>query len=91
MKVIHISGAPPGWKDNPDYVYIGRFSKWGNPSVLGQDGSRQQIIEKHRDNLLHGRLSHLLEDLEELRDKILVCHCKPAACHGDTYVELLNE
>jgi hypothetical protein len=29
-------------------------------------------------------------DLHELKDKRLGCYCKPLACHGDVYVELLN-
>lgn len=88
--LIHMSQAPEGWEDNSDYVYIGRGTKWGNPFELGPDGSRKQVIAKHKDELLHGWLRDLLDELEELRGKILVCHCKPALCHGDTYVELLN-
>ena len=33
----------------------------------------------------------LLGQLEELRGKTLVCHCKPLPCHGDVLVELLHE
>jgi hypothetical protein len=29
-------------------VYIGRPSKWGNPFVIGRDGSREEVIEKYR-------------------------------------------
>jgi len=27
-------------------VYIGRPSKWGNPFVIGRDGSRADVIAK---------------------------------------------
>jgi len=28
-------------------VYIGRPSKWGNPFVIGRDGTRPQVIERY--------------------------------------------
>jgi len=73
----------------PYDVYIGRAvprlglpqSKWANPFRIGRDGTREECIEKYRAYLL-GR-SDLLEDLEELRGKVLGCWCKPEACHGD--------
>jgi hypothetical protein len=30
----------------------------------------------------------LLNDLHELKNKTLVCFCKPKACHGDILAEL---
>ncbi|RWK52772.1 MAG: DUF4326 domain-containing protein, partial [Mesorhizobium sp.] len=32
----------------PGRVYIGRPSKWGNPFVIGPDGSRAEVIAKYR-------------------------------------------
>lgn len=87
--LINISRAPPEWREHSDYTYIGRGTKWGNPFELGRDGSRREVIAKHKQALMHGELQHLLDDLYELEGRILVCHCKPAACHGDTYIELL--
>ena len=89
-QVINIRNAPPGWQSNPDYVLIDRTTEWGNPFVLGTNGTIEEVIAKHKDMLLNGNRSYLLSQLELLRDKILVCHCKPRLCHGDTYVELLN-
>ena len=28
-------------------IYIGRGSKWGNPFVIGKDGTRAEVIEKY--------------------------------------------
>lgn len=70
-------------------VYIGRPGKWGNPFVIGRDGSREQVIAKFRDYLL--RSPRLMADLHELRGRDLVCWCAPCACHGDVLVELANE
>jgi hypothetical protein len=60
-----------------DAVYIGRGSPWGNPFKIGQHGTREQVIERYRREVLP-RL-----DLRPLVGKSLVCFCAPAACHGD--------
>jgi hypothetical protein len=69
-------------------VYIGRPSKWGNPFVLGKDGSRAEVITKYRAYLLANR--KLMADIGELRGKILGCWCAPQACHGDVLAEVAN-
>ena len=78
-------------------VYIGRGSKWGNPyshsdntKALYKVKSRKEAIEKYRDYILNGDGKHLLNDLHELKNKTLVCFCKPKVCHGDVLVELLQ-
>lgn len=71
-------------------VYIGRAgrgqsSSWGNPFVIGQHGTRAQVIELFKQQLWQriksGQIS--LEELAALDGKTLGCFCKPAACHGD--------
>ena len=69
-------------------VYIGRPSKWGNPFVIGRDGTRAQVIAKYRAWLL--RNDALMAALPELRGKDLVCWCAPSPCHGDVLLELAN-
>ena len=69
-------------------VYIGRPSKWGNPYSIGQDGTRSDVIAKHRE-WLKGQ-PHLLDALPELKGKNLVCYCAPQACHGDTLLKLTS-
>lgn len=70
-------------------VYIGRGSKWGNPFVIGVDGTREEVVSKYKDWIL--QQPELLNDLEELKGKTLGCFCKPKNCHGDILIELLNE
>lgn len=70
-------------------VFIGRPSKWGNPFVIGPDGTRKEVIKKYKDYILSS--SDLLKDLDELEGKILGCYCKPKACHGDVLVELIEK
>ena len=73
-------------KYKEDYdVYIGRGSKWGNPFVIGKDGTREEVIEKYRlwlwEQIKGGHI--LKEDLLKLDNQRLGCFCKPQACHGD--------
>jgi hypothetical protein len=68
-----------------DAVYVGRPTKWGNPFVVGKDGTRAEVVEKYRDWLPMSGL-----DPTELRGKHLVCWCAPLACHADVLVALAN-
>lgn len=71
-------------------VYIGRPSIWGNPFVIGKDGSREEVVLKYREWLLNQ--PELIEKAKlELKDRILACWCSPLACHGDVLVEIANE
>lgn len=81
MRVVNVR------KENCD-TYIGRPSKWGNPFVIGRDGTRAQVIEKYRE-YIRGR-PDLVEDLRQFAGKTLGCHCAPLPCHGDVLLEKLE-
>ena len=76
--------------------YIGRPSRWGNP-FSHKDGtlaafkvaSREEAVASYEEWIL--TQPELLADLEELRDKVLVCWCHPKACHGHVLARLVNE
>ena len=70
-------------------VYIGRPSKWGNPFVVGKDGTREEVIAKYRAHVL-GDAQLLAAARTELRGKVLGCWCAPLPCHGDVLVEIAN-
>ena len=70
-------------------IYVGRPTKWGNPFVIGRDGSREEVIDKYREWLV-GNAS-LLADLAELRGQDLVCWCAPKSCHADVLLEVAND
>ena len=72
-----------------DSVYIGRPSKWGNPFVVGRDGSRIEVIRKYEAWIREQGV--LMACLGELRGKDLVCWCAPLKCHGDVLMELANQ
>ena len=75
----HKHGIPVG------AVYIGRGSKWGNPFVIGPDGTRDEVVRLYKSLLWAGieNGSVTIPELLELHNKDLVCFCAPLACHGD--------
>lgn len=78
-------------KDAPkDAVYVGRPTQWGNPYVVGRDGTREQVVAKYRESL--GKLGPLqLHSIkEQLKGKDLVCWCAPEICHADVLIEIAN-
>lgn len=76
-------------RNSTDGVYIGRPSKFGNPFVIGQHGSRDQVVEKYEAWFL--AQPALVEAAKrELRGKSLVCWCAPARCHGDVLMRIAN-
>ena len=79
-------------------VLICRPSKWGNPYTHKAGtraefivGSRAEAIEAYRKWITEGDGMHLLDDLHELKDKVLGCWCHPLACHGDVLAELADQ
>jgi hypothetical protein len=70
-------------------VRVDRGSRWGNPFVLGDDGSRDQVIMAYRDHYLPYKPS-LRSRIGDLRGKLLACWCAPEPCHGDVLAELAN-
>jgi len=74
----------------PDAVYIGRPSKWGNPFVIGKDGTRSEVIRMYEAWIRSQ--PNLVEDAKrELKGKDLVCFCGPKPCHGDVLMRIANE
>ncbi len=78
-------------------VYIGRGSSWGNPYAVGfgaspgeKQNDRDEAIRKYKYDFERNFLQKSKEDALELKGKILGCHCKPLACHGDVLAEYLN-
>ena len=55
----------------PNAVYIGRPSVWGNPFVIGKDGTRAEVVEKYERSLR--RQPHLMAQLGKLRGCNLIC------------------
>lgn len=71
--------------------------KYANHVVLLP--TREECIQAFRD-WLDGtawrdteqiRRQWILDNLHTLKGKMLGCWCKPYACHGDTYIDLINK
>lgn len=52
-------------------VYVGRPSIWGNPFVIGKDGTRDEVIAKYGSWLM--QQPALLAKLARLAGKHLIC------------------
>ena len=98
-KVIHIKDAPPGWPDDPNYVYVGRKKKglgdgfFGNPFPAGGDRTRAEAIEifrQHAEYLVSNNV-RFARAVAGLRGKTLVCFCHPKDCHGDVLAEMADQ
>lgn len=94
IKVIPFASTRVVNKDRGDEfeLYIGRGTPWGNPFAISDALSREQVIEMYREYFQ----KKFIDDeegnraIKSLRGRILGCHCKPAACHGDVIAEYLN-
>ena len=74
--------------------YIGRAyyhpgNKFANPYKIGPDGTRADVLAKHKKDFYENPELQAAV-WQELRGEILGCFCKPLACHGDTYVEYIR-
>lgn len=86
---------PRDWHRRPEtYVYIGRKSGslpeslFANPYPVAEHG-RDRAIAMYRGYVLAS--PHIMRAIPKLTGKILVCFCKPRACHGDVLVDLWNK
>jgi len=77
-----------GKRSTADRVYVGRPTMWGNPFVIGRDGTRDDVVAKYRTWIL--QQPALMADLHELRGKDLVCWCAPERCHAEVLLALAN-
>jgi prephenate dehydrogenase len=71
-----------------DAIYVGRPTRYGNPFIIGRDGSRAEVIERYAATL-HDRLRP--DEIEALRGHDLVCWCAPQPCHADVLLHLANQ
>lgn len=84
VKVFNLRHGPM-----PNAVYIGRPNKFGNPFVIGKDGTREEVIKKYRE-WFYSQPKLQEQAVEELRGKNLGCWCAPLPCHGDILLEYVN-
>lgn len=83
-----------GWRMPPNTIKVCRPGKFGNPFVVGADGTAAECVEKFARDIYHpnGRVGFEADDVATLRGKNLACWCKLGApCHADVLLELANK
>lgn len=93
-----------GWRLPPNTVVVARPTPWGNPYVVGRNGTAARCVELYTE-LLAGYVlmspgvdfeaclaaqRHVREHIEELRGRNLACWCGSGPCHADVLLEIAN-
>lgn len=74
-------------------VYVGRPTIFGNPFVIGRDGTRDEVIEKYKNWFLEKIINgpEFAEAVRALKTaSALICWCAPKRCHADVIGEFLD-
>jgi len=96
-----------GWRLPENAVNVARRGPWGNPFVIGRDGTREECVALYA-ALLAGTIcetsaapiaqqrkvqAHVAGNLGLLRGKDLACWCRldGRPCHADVLLRLANE
>lgn len=75
------------WAEQKGFaVRIDRSSKYGNPFILDQDGDRDEVCDAFKLHYLPFKKS-IQKDADKLIGKVLVCHCYPERCHGESLIQ----
>ena len=70
-------------------IYVGRPGEFGNEFEIGKDGTREEVIAKHKAALLKDPV-RMARVREVLKGKSVICWYDPLPCHGHTLVEIAN-
>ena len=84
--VININTAAPAAAQAA--VFVGRGSRWGNPYLIGRDGTRTEVLRKYAQYILDD--PSFITDVKALQGQTLACYCAPRQCHADLLAELAD-
>jgi len=94
-----------GWLMPKNTIYVGHPTKWGNPFIVGVDGTREYCVFLYRSLacgfvVITSRATKTQMDAarlamqqakRELQGKDLACWCPlHAPCHADVLLEIAN-
>jgi hypothetical protein len=68
---------------------VDRGTKFGNPFVLDADGDRDAVCDCYELHYLPNKPS-IQKEIPKLKGKVLICHCHPLRCHGDSLASQSN-
>lgn len=85
-------------------VYVGRGTRFGNPFVVGKDGTLEEVLAKYENHIFpyeHGKksildyqttLMNIASIITDLKGKNLMCWCKlDCKCHADILLKVANQ
>jgi hypothetical protein len=80
------------WAEREGYaIRIDRSTRYGNPFVMGEDGTRDAVCDAFEIHYLpHKPSINSRIKSGDLCGRVLVCHCYPERCHGDCLASLAN-
>lgn len=70
-------------------IRVDRGTKFGNPFILNDDGTRDHVCDCYEHNYLPNKPS-ILNLIDSLKGKVLICHCYPLRCHANSLADLAN-
>jgi hypothetical protein len=70
-------------------VRVDRSSEFGNPFILEDDGTRDEVCDAYATYYLPNKPS-IKSKIKTLQGKVLICHCYPQRCHGDALAKKCN-
>ena len=74
-------------------VRIDHNLMWGNPYIIGNDGTRGEVMKKYetylRKKIARGEL--IKENFFLFKNVSLACWCSPKSCHGNVILKILAE
>lgn len=74
-----------------DAIRCDRTTIYGNPFIIGIDGTRDQVCDKYEKWIWEDINFSLREKMvNELRGKDLICWCYPDRCHCETIIDIAN-
>lgn len=83
--------------ENPETdLYVGRPSVFGNPFIIGRDGTRDNVVNLYRvylaqhlsrssgsEDYIFAQLMKLAREHKAGKTVRLVCYCAPKKCHAE--------
>lgn len=91
-----------GWRMPENTIVVDRSTKWGNPFVIGEHGSRQECVDQFAalmsgyicisggpaPNLQMAYRAMVVASRHELKGKNLACWCSAGPCHADVLLAI---
>lgn len=96
-----------GWKKPNNTVYVGRGTKFGNPFIVGKDGTHEEVVEKYKEYMqelvitdfdfekllpISQQPRWVTLNVAQLKGKNLMCFCDLySPCHATELLKIANQ